>query len=191
MSQLTILFILLISCLFSACTYNAAVTGAQMVYDRHSLEKKLDDNFTSMHAYHDLDLYGYRYKNANIVIATYNDSVLLAGQAPSAVEKNEIARIVQKNAGKRDIYNYMEVANPTSSLTRASDSWITAKIKSQLIAINDIDPTRIKIVTENGTVYLMGILPPEEAEIAVDVARRTSGVQTVVKIFSYIRISKT
>jgi osmotically-inducible protein OsmY len=189
MGQIVIL--LFISCFFSACAYNAAVSSAQVVYNRHNLEKNIDDNFTSMHVYHDITRYGNRYKNANIVIATYNDSVLLAGQAPTAVEKDEITRIVQRNAGKREIYNYMEVSNPTSSLTRASDSWITAKIKSQLMAINDIDPTQIKIVTENGTVYLMGIVPPEQAEIAVDVARATSGVQNVVKIFSYIRISKS
>lgn len=189
MGQIAIL--LFISCFFSACAYDAAVTSAQVVYNRHNLEKNMDDSFTSMHAYHDIARYGNRYKNANIVIATYHDSVLLAGQAPTTVEKDEITQIVKKNAGKREIYNYMEVSNPTSSLTRASDSWITAKIKSQLVAINDIDPTQIKIVTENGTVYLMGVVPPEQAEIAVDVARTTSGVQNVVKIFSYIRVSKS
>lgn len=183
-------FLLFISGLLTNCGYNAAVTGAQAVYNRHSLQKTVDDNFTTMHAYHEMDRYGDKYKNAHPVIATFNDSILIAGQAPTAAEKDEIEQFVKKHAEGRDIYNYMEISNPTSDLVRTSDSWITAKIKSQLLAINEVDHTQFKVVTENGTVYLMGIITPEQAQIAVDVAQDTAGVQKVVKIFSYIRVTK-
>jgi len=143
-----------------------------------------------MQAYRTIDTYGNIFKDTNITIATFNDSVLLAGQVHSTWQKQELEKIVQKVAGDRTIYNYLEIANPSSALTHTSDSWITAKIKSQLMAINEIDVTQIKVVTENGTVYLMGIVPPDQAEIAVDVAKDTSGVQSVVKIFSYVRVSK-
>jgi len=59
-----------------------------------------------------------------------------------------------------------------------------------LIATNEIDPSQIKVITENGIVYLVGIVPPEQAEIAIDLARTTDGVQSVVKVFSYVHISK-
>lgn len=185
-----LLSILYMSYLLTACVYSAAVSGAQVVYNRHSIQKNVDDNYTSIQAYRVIDTYGNIFKDTNITIATFNDSVLLAGQVHSTWQKQELEKIVQKVAGDRTIYNYLEISNPSSGLTRTSDSWITAKIKSQLMAINEVDATQIKVITENGTVYLMGIVPPDQAEIAVDVAKDTSGVQSVVKIFSYLRVSK-
>lgn len=190
MRILKLLLLLYMSHLLTACVYSAAVSGAQVVYNRHSIQKNLDDNYTSMQAYHAIDTYGTIFKDTNITIATFNDSVLLAGQVHNTWQKEELEKIVQNVAGNRTIYNYLEIANPSSVLTHTSDSWITTKIKSQLMAINEIDVTQIKVVTENGTVYLMGIVPPEQAEIALDVAKETSGVQSVVKLFSYVRVSK-
>lgn len=184
-----LIIILVMPELLSGCLYSSAVSSsAQVVYNRHSLKKTVDDNFTTMHAYHAIDTYGYIYKNTHLTIATFNDSILIAGQVATAQQKVEIERIIRGVANGRTIYNFLEISAPSSSLTRASDGWITSKIKSQLIAIDEADPSQIKVVTENGTVYLMGIVQPEQAEIAVDVARETSGVQRVVKIFSYLKI---
>ena len=77
------------------------------------------------------------------------------------------------------------IQGPTSSLTRTSDSWITAKVKSQMLANQDLKSGSIKVVTENGDVFLMGIVSRDQADIAVDIARQVSGVQKVVKIFQY------
>jgi osmotically-inducible protein OsmY len=184
------IIIILVSCLLTACAYNAAVSGAQVVYNRHSIRKNLDDNLTTMQANHAIDTYGNIFKNTHLTIATFNDSVLLAGQVRNREQKEEIEKIIQPVVGDRTIYNFLEIANPSSSLVRTSDSWITGKIKSQLIAIDEADPAQIKVVTENGTVYLMGVVQPRQAEIAVDVAKETSGVQRVVKIFSYLIVTK-
>ncbi len=191
-SQLSkLVTLLLLNTTLTACVYSTAVSsGAQVVYNRHSIQKNVDDNYTTMQAYHAIDTYGNIYKDTHITIATFNDSVLLAGQVLNARQKVEIERIIRKVVNGRTIYNCLEISNPTSALTRTSDAWITGKIKSQLIAINEADPSQIKVVTENGTVYLMGIVQPEQADIAVDVARETSGVQRVVKIFSYLHISR-
>ncbi len=167
-----------------------AVSGAQAVYDRHSIQKKLDDNFTSMQAYRAIYLKTDKYKNTNISIATYNDTVIITGQTPEIEQKNEITQLVKNLVNERKIYNFVEIASPSSILTRASDTWITSKIKAKMIAANNIDPTKIKVVTENGTVFLMGIVPREDADIAVDIAQNTSGVQNIVKIFSYLEIAK-
>jgi len=189
-SYIKLLLALCSTGLLAACAYSAAVSGAQVVYNRHGIQKNLDDQYTSLQAYHAINANDKTFKDTNITVATFNDSVLVVGQVPNAGQKETLQQIVQKIAGDRTVYNYLEISNPSSALTRASDSWITTKIKSRLIAINEVDPTQIKVVTENGIVYLMGIVPPEQAEIAVDVAKETSGVQGVVKIFSYIRISK-
>ncbi len=68
---------------------------------------------------------------------------------------------------------------------RSSDSWITAKVKSEMAVTRDINPTRVKVITEDGIVYMMGIVKPFEEEITVDIARHTKGVKKVVKIFEY------
>ena len=77
------------------------------------------------------------------------------------------------------------VGRASSGSDVTSDAWITTKIKSQMLATEDLKSGSIKVVTENGTVYLMGIVKHEQADIAVDIARQVSGVQKVVKIFQY------
>jgi osmotically-inducible protein OsmY len=105
-------------------------------------------------------------------------------------QRVQIENIVKKIPGVREIHDVVTLSTPSSALTRVSDTWITTKVKTKLIAMDDVDPSQIKVVTENGVVYLMGIVMPEQADIAVDLARTTQGVQSVVKVFSYIRISK-
>jgi osmotically-inducible protein OsmY len=188
-AYIKLIAVIIVSSQLTACV-NAAVSGAQAVYNRHNIQKDVDDSYTSVQAYRAIDAYGNLFKDTHITIATFHDSILLAGQVISEKQKTEIEKIVRNVAKDRTIYNFLEIANPSSALTRASDSWITAKIKSRLIAIDEADPTQIKVVTENGVVYLMGIVEPRQAEIATDVAKETDGVQKVVKIFSYIQISK-
>lgn len=170
---------------------NAAVTGAQTVYNRHSIAKSLDDQFIAMEAYRALYLDTKRFKNANISIAAYNHELLLAGQAPEPWQKEEAEKIVKQRIPQlSQVYNLIRLASPSSTMTRISDAWITTKVKSKLIASNDVDATQIKVVTENGVVYLMGIVPPFDAQEAVKLASETDGVRSVMKIFSYITISK-
>jgi osmotically-inducible protein OsmY len=83
----------------------------------------------------------------------------------------------------------MTVAAPNSYMTRSSDALITAKVKAKLLTIKgheNFDPTRVKVVTENGIVYLMGILTHAEADTVTDTAREVGGVQKIVKLFEYL-----
>lgn len=183
---LTLTTLLVSSCMMSS----VAITGAQTVYDRHNLKKKIDDNYTTLQSYKAIYLDNEKYADTNISISTFNDTVLITGQAPKTEQKLEIENLIKPFSGGRKIYNFTEIASPSSQLTRASDSWITSKIKAKLIAVNEIDPTKIKVLTENGTVFLIGIVPRDQANIAVDIAKSTDGVQNVIKMFSYITISK-
>jgi osmotically-inducible protein OsmY len=170
---------------------DAAMTGAQVVYNRNDLQKKFADQYITLHAYRAIYVDTDRFKDSHVSISTFHGVVLLAGQVPTTACKNAINKIIRTIAKNNQIYNLTIVSSPPSSLTRMSDSWITAKIKAKLIAMDDIDPSQIKVVTENGTVFLMGQLFPSQAQIAVDVASNTDGVQNVVKVFSYLRISRT
>ena len=188
---LSILIVILIASSTLSSCMNAAMTGAQVVYDRHNLQKKLNDNYITMRAYRSIYADTKKFKDTNVSVSTFNNVVLLAGQVPKPDMRNQIEKIVQKIPDIHEIHNLITVSNPVSTLTQISDTWITTKIKAQLIAANEIDPSKIKVITENGTVYLIGIIPPEQAQQAVQIARTTSGVQNVIKVFSYLRISKT
>lgn len=169
---------------------NVATTGAQAVYNHHSIEKNLRDNYLTMQAYQTLYIDNDEFKDTNIAISTYHEEMLLAGQVPNAWQRIKAEQEIREVADPKIIYNLITIRPPTSVLKRMSDTWITTKIKTKLIASRDVDVTQVKVVTENGTVYLMGVLLPEQAKAAVDVASNTAGVQNVVKIFSYLKISK-
>jgi osmotically-inducible protein OsmY len=169
---------------------NVATSGAEVVYNRHSIQKNINNQYLTMQAYQALYMKTDEFKNANIAISTYNNEILLAGQVPAAWQKTKAEQIVKKIPDVDSVYNLITVESPSSTLTRVSDAWITTKVKTKLLASNDIDATKVKVVTENGTVFLMGILLPEEADTAIDLARNTDGVQKVVKMFSYVSISK-
>lgn len=183
--------LLTMCCMLLQGCMNVATSGMQAVYNRHSIEKNLSDQYISMQAYQKLYVDTKEFKDANISIATYNGEVLLAGQVPLANQKAQAEAAIKQIGDVQEVHNLISVASPSSTLTRMSDAWLTTKVKAKLIASGDVDATQIKVVTENGTVYLMGVLPPEQAEAAVDIASNTDGVASVVKIFSYMRITKT
>lgn len=181
---------ILFSALCLAACMNIATSGAQAIYNHHSIQKSVNDQLITMHASQQLKRHSDVFKNSNISVSTYDTEVLLAGQVPSIWQKIRAEQLVKAVPDVGPIHNVIQVEGPTSTLTRVSDTWITTKVKSKLIASNDVDATLVKVVTENGTVYLMGTLKPEQAEAATELASNTDGVQSVVKVFSYIHITK-
>ena len=127
-----------------------------------------------------------RFDDAHFSVTSYNGYVLIAGQVPNQELKDKASDVVRKIRGVRRIYNELEIAGNTSGLVRSSDTWLTTKVKSTLLSADDIEGNRVKVVTENGVVYLMGLVSRAEAERIVEVARSTGGVQKVVQIFELI-----
>lgn len=127
-----------------------------------------------------------RYDGAHLVVVSYNGFVLLTGQVQNEELKARAADVVRRIREVRRIYNELEVASPSSSMTRASDSWISAKVKATLLGRRDTEGTRVKVVTENGVVYLMGLVTRDEADRIARVAASIGGVQKVVRLFEMI-----
>lgn len=125
-------------------------------------------------------------KESHINVNSFDGIVLITGQVPSADLIPLATREVEKLRNVRKVYNELAVAGKTSMISRANDSWLTTKIKTALTGNELTDVTRIMIVTENGVVYLMGLLTQAEAEAAVNAAREVKGVQKIVKLFEYI-----
>jgi len=126
------------------------------------------------------------FDSAHLVAVSYNGVVLLAGQVESEELKAEAQQAAERIGKARSIHNELEVSGPISYVARSADSWLTTKVKSKLLANKQTEASKVKVVTENGAVYLMGILPRDEADAAVEVARSTFGVQKIVKVFEYL-----
>jgi len=124
---------------------------------------------------------------SNIDVISFNQTVLLVGQVPTQELKNLATRVATtSNSRVKTVYNELEVAGDTSFLSRTNDAWLSTKIKSLMLVNDDVEGLRTKVVTENGVVYLMGLLTRAEADQAVDLVSKTSGVVKVVRAFEYI-----
>src|SRR3990167_941998 len=170
--------LLLLSLLLTGCA-DVAMTGAQAIYNRHSIQKTWHDQYITMQIHKALKIDNNQFNDANVVIATYNGQVLLAGQVPHPWQKKEAEQLAKQIEGVNQVYNAMQIAGPSSTLTRISDAWVTAKVKAKLIASDEVDASQIKVVTENGMVFLMGTIQADEADAAAELARSIDGVESV------------
>ena len=137
---------------------------------------KITDQIRQIPALHD---------QSHIEVTVFNHVVLLTGQTPNPTWRQQAETIAKSVPKVTRVYNQISLQGPTSTLTRTSDSWITTKIKGQMLATEDLKSSSIKVLTENGVVYLMGTVNRQQADIATDIARQVSGVQKVVKVFQY------
>jgi osmotically-inducible protein OsmY len=120
---------------------------------------------------------------AHIGVATKNREILLIGEVSSPQQRFEAEKLMQGIGGIKRIYNAITISGPISLLTQSSDGWITTKVKSNMAVTKQLPSGKIKVVTQNGVVYLMGHVTEQHADMATSIARRTAGVQKVVKLF--------
>jgi osmotically-inducible protein OsmY len=177
--------------LLSGCIFVAgAAAGAAaiaMVYDHRPVHETAEDTEIQNRILHRLRHFPELRKDSHIDVTVFNRIVLLTGQTPNPEWREQVEAIAAAVPHVVKVYNQITIEGPTSSLTRASDAWITAKIKTQMLATEELktNNSSIKVVTENGVVYLMGNVTHNQADIAVDISRHVAGVQRVIKIFQY------
>ena len=188
----TLLAVALITSLLGGCAavvVTGAATGANAAHDRRTLGAYVDDEGIELKARLAITEDKELYSQVHVNFISINGVVLLVGQAPTEAMRIKIEELTQGIEKVRVVHNEMTIAAPNSYMTRSSDSLITAKVKGSLFGIKGhegFDPTRVKVVTENGFVYLMGILYRSEADAVATRASRVSGVQKVVKLFEYL-----
>ena len=194
MNMLKVLLAALITTLLlNGCTAavvgGATATGVNIAHDRRTTGTYIDDEGIELKAGAAIRKEKELSKQIHINIISINGVVLLVGQAPTEALRQQAGSITQGIEKVRLVHNEMTVAAPNSMMTRSSDSYITTKVKASLFGIKgqeDLDPTRVKVVTENGTVFLMGLLYHAEADAVAVKASQVDGVQTVVKLFEYL-----
>ncbi len=168
-----------------AVAAGGAVAGASAAVDRRTTGTLVEDESIELKAVRamlaDQDLNA----QAHLNVTSYNTIVLLTGETPTDELRRRAEQIVRGIDKVSTVHNEIIVAAPSSMITRSSDTVITSKVKTKLLADKNIEGVNIKVVTENGVVYLMGLVSRAEAELTTEVARQTGGVQKVVKIFQY------
>jgi osmotically-inducible protein OsmY len=184
---------ILLACLgSSACAPlvvgGAAATTASVAHDRRTSGAVVEDKAIKARVIYALDEDTELDKNSHINVSVFNGWVLLSGETPTEAFRTRAGDIARKQEKVRRLYNELAIAAPSSMMTRSSDSWITTKVKSSLLGmdIKGFDPSRVKVVTENGTVYMLGLVYHAEADAAIAEARKVGGVQRVVKLFEYL-----
>ena len=162
-----------------------AVGGALVAVDRRTSGAQLDDQGIELRANNRLkDELGDA--RARVAVTSYNRRVLLTGEAASEAVKTQITQIVSGVSNVREVINELGVTNSPSFKERASDTLVTGRLKASLVDAKDLAASAFKVVTERGTVYLMGRVTQREADRATDLARNTPGVSRVVRSFEII-----
>jgi len=180
----------LIGFVSSCASVISATTGNEGIEENRgsrSMGAVVDDNSIETVIKVNLNAADEQLKKAHINVVSFNGTVLLVGQVPSQDIKNLATRVASTSSSRvKEVYNELEVAGATTFLSRSNDAWLTAKIKTLMLADAEVSGMRTKVVTENGVVYLMGLLTQEEANTAVNVVSNTKGVTKVVRAFEYI-----
>ncbi len=178
--------IISLTLLLQACAAAVVAGGASAVTsasDRRTLGSQIDDSSIVVKAERALEENKTLEERAHINVNSYNGILLLTGQAPSQELVELATSLVQPIQGVKDVQNQIRVGNPISFTTRSRDSWITTRVKSMLVGDKEISALNIKVVTENGEVFLMGLVSSAEADKAVEIARHVNGVSRVIKAF--------
>ncbi len=126
------------------------------------------------------------FKGSHLAIVSYNGVVLIAGQVATDELRGKASAAAQNLQRVRKVHNELTVGGPISLVARTNDSWLTTKVKTRLLASSQAYGTKVKVVTENGVVYMLGLITRSQADIAVDVASEVYGVQKIVKVFEYL-----
>ena len=120
---------------------------------------------------------------SHLNFTSFNRRLMITGEVPSEEAKAAIGEQAAKVAGVREVFNEAAIGPVSSLSARSNDSYITSKVKGRLVDEKHLSATHIKVVTEAGITYLMGIVSERESKLAVTIASRTDGVRKVVNLF--------
>jgi osmotically-inducible protein OsmY len=163
-----------------------AASGAVAATDRRSTGTFVDDELIEWKVLKSLSDNAELWRQGHINVTSYNNMVLLSGEVPSEPLKGAADDAARTHPKVRGVFNELTIAAPSSLLSRSSDTVVTGKVKTALLTQQETLATRVKVVTENGTVFLMGLVTQAEAANITEVTRRVGGVQRVVRLFEYL-----
>lgn len=176
---------LLSGCAAPLMIAGGAAAGVMIARDNRSTEVMLNDERIEISAQERITANTELLANSHVNITSYNGVVLITGEVLLPMYKAEVEKLVRDESGVREVRNALRIAPASASESRRNDAVLTSRVLSRLFDAENIESNNVKVVTENTTVYLMGLLSRDQAERVVQVARRTPGVTRIVKVFEY------
>ena len=167
-----------------ALAVGGAAATALATNDRRTIGMQTEDKAINVKA--EIKMNQLTGENGHINVTSYNRKVLLTGEVRDEAMKAAVEREVRGIENVVSVINELAIAGPSSYTSRSSDALITTNVKASLVEMKTISATSFKVVTERGTVYLMGRVTQREGDLGAKIAQSVSGVQRVVKIFEYI-----
>ncbi|MFW0764549.1 division/outer membrane stress-associated lipid-binding lipoprotein [Trabulsiella odontotermitis] len=178
--------LLLQGCVAAAVVGTAAV-GTKAATDPRTVGTQVDDGTLELRVNSALSKDEQLKKEARINVTAYQGKVLLVGQAPNTELASRAKQIAMGVDGATEVFNEIRKGAPVSIGTASSDTWITTKVRSQLLSSDQVKSSNVKVTTENGEVFLMGLVTDREGKAAADIASRVSGVKHVTTAFTYLK----
>ena len=188
MKNVKLIALLGILTLLNACAavvVGGAATGASAAHDRRTTGTFIEDEAIELKSLKAISDEKDLSSQIHINVTSFNTIVLVSGETPTEDLRRRVIEIIRNIPKVSHVHDELTIAGPSSLMSRSGDTLITTKVKTKLIAEKNLDGTHVKVVTENGVVYLMGLLSREDADKATEIARQTGGVQKVVKLFQY------
>lgn len=176
--------LMLQGCITTAVVGTAAV-ATKVATDPRSAGRQLDDETLEERVSYALGKDAQLQQDARINVVAYNGKVLLIGQAPDEASLEMAKNLAVGVDGVNEVYNEIRVSNKIGAMQIAKDSWITTQAKSKLLVSAEVKATDVKVITENGEVFVLGKLTESQGNAATESIRTISGVQKVITVFSY------
>ena len=162
-----------------------AAAGYSAYEDRRSTGTQVEDQRIESRASGAIDQrFGWK---VHVNVTSYNRQVLITGEVPDAVTHAEVEKLIAAIPGVRTLANESTIGPLTSLAARTGDTLVTSNVKSRFLGAKNFNPIHVKVVTEAGVVFLMGMVTEVEANAASEIARTTDGVKKVVKVFEYCK----
>ena len=187
MTRIVTALLLVLAALLQGCAavvVGAAAGGAMVAVDRRQPDIMGTDERIEIQATDRIN--GIFKDKGHINVTSFNRHVLLTGEAATEALKQEAERAAATTQEVRNVTNELTVRPPSTFSQRSNDSYLTSVVKSRFVTAQKFNPVHVKVVTEAATVYLMGMVTKREADDATQIARTTSGVKRVVRVFEYI-----
>ena len=164
----------------------ATVTAVDLYMERRTVKQSVDDNSLELKLRKDYLSDEKLGNSVNISTTIINGIVLLTGEVHTDEQRQYAEKLARSYIDTREVVNELELSGRTNMNSRANDSYLTGKVKSKLVRADGVPSTNIKVVTERGKVYLLGLVTHPEADAAVKAAQSVKGVTHIVKVFEYI-----
>lgn len=178
--------LLLQGCVAGVVVGSAAV-ATKTATDPRSVGTQVDDGTLEARVENAIGKDQQLKKEARVVATAYQGKVLLTGQAPTTELASRAKQIALGVDGAAEVYNEIRQGTPVSLGTASSDTWITTKVRSQILTSDTVKSSNVKVTTENGEVFLLGLVTQQEGQSAAQIASQVSGVKHVTTAFTYVK----